>query len=341
MPDMRMTKTVIAAAVFSSLCASPQTLDIHFVDVEGGQATLIVTPAKESLLVDAGWPGFEGRDAARIAAAAKKAGVSRIDYLLVTHYHRDHVGGVEQLSERLPVGVLVTHGPNTESGQGASEMNALFNRAAAKSKSLVVKPGDRIPLKGADVVVVAARGERIARPLPGAGASNASCAAARQKEADNSENARSVGFLLTFGKFRFVDLGDLTWNKEIELACPRSLLGTVDVYLTTHHGMNISGPAELVHALRPRVAIMNNGAKKGGSPEAWQVVRQSPGLEDIWQVHFALAGCKDHNSPEDKIANMDESCQGYGISLSARKDGGFAVHNARNGVTKEYKPRKG
>jgi len=338
---MRIARTLIVVAVFSSLCASPQTLDIHFVDVEGGQATLIVTPAKESLLVDAGWPGFEGRDATRIADAAKKAGLRRIDYLLVTHYHRDHVGGVEQLAQKIPVGTLVTHGPNTETGKGADEMNALFDRAAAKSKSLVVKPGDRIPLKGAEVVVVAARGEKIAKPLPGAGGANASCAQAKQMDVDKSENARSAGFLLTFGKFRFLDLGDLTWNKELELACPQNLLGTVDVYLTTHHGMNISGPAELVHSLRPRVAIMNNGAKKGGSPEAWQVVRQSPGLEDFWQIHFALAGGKENNTSEDKIANMEEACQGYGLSLSAKKDGSFSVQNGRNGVKKEYKPRKG
>jgi beta-lactamase superfamily II metal-dependent hydrolase len=299
----------------------------------------MVTPRGESVLVDAGWPTADKRDARRIAAAAKKAGISRIDYLVVTHYHLDHVGGVEQVAEMIPVGTFVDHGPNTETGANAEKLNESYGRAVAKGKHLVVKAGDRLPIKGANIRVVAARGEAIAKPLKGGGA-NAACGGVEQKKPDATENARSVGILVELGAFRFVDLGDLTWNKELELACPENRLGQVDVYLTTHHGMDASGPAALVHALRPRVAIMNNGAKKGGSPAAWQVVKNSPGLEDFWQVHYALAGGKENNTAEDHIANLEEKCEGMGLKVSANRDGSFTVENERNGLKKSY-PRRG
>ncbi len=311
-------------------------LTIHFVDVEGGQATLIVTPKGESLLVDAGWPGFDGRDADRIVAAAKQACLQKIDYLMLTHYHRDHVGGVEQLAAKFPVGTFVDHGPNRETGKAAEELNASYERAMAKSKHLVVKPGDRIPLQGVSVTVVTADGEKIEKPLAGAGAANPLCASAPRKEADPTENARSTGVLLQYGKFRFLDIGDLTWNKEIDLVCPVNRVGKVDVYLTTHHGMDASGPAAIVHVLSPRVVIMNNGARKGGSAAAWDVVKSSPGLEDFWQVHFALAAGKEHNVAEPHIANMEEKCQGLGLTLAAKDTGAFSVTNQRNGVNKNY-----
>lgn len=319
------------------LLAKPKTLDFYFVDVEGGQATLIVTPNKESILVDTGWPGFNGRDAARIAAAAKAAGVKRIDYLITTHYHTDHVGGVKQLIERLPVRTFVDHGPNTETSKSAQELWAQYEEAARTGKRMIVKPGDKIPLKGVDVTVVAARGEHIGHPLPGAGAPNHLCGAAYPE--DKSENARSVGFLLTYGNFRFIDLGDLTNQKESELVCPNNKLGTVDLYLTTHHGLNTSNAKEIVHALRPRVAVMNNGAKKGGTPQAYQIVRSAPGLEDLWQLHFALAGGKENNTAESMIANLEENCEGKSIKVSASKDGSMTVVNLRNNFSKTYAAR--
>ena len=320
--------------------AAKSTLDISFIDVEGGQATLLVTPAKESLLVDAGWPGFNGRDADRIIAVARKAGLNRIDYLMITHYHTDHAGGAEQLAAKFPIGTFVDHGPNTETGPRAAELAAAYDRARAKSKHLVLKPGDRIPLKGVDVIAVTARGEKIAKPLAGGGDANAQCAGAPQKAADPTENARSLGIHVRYGKFRFLDIGDLTWNKELELVCPNNLLGKVDVYLTTHHGMDASGPPAIVHALAPRVAIMNNGAKKGGAPPAWQAVKSSPGLEDLWQVHFALAGGKENNTADDHIANIEENCKGFGLTVSAEKSGAFSVSNERNGKVKQYAARK-
>jgi beta-lactamase superfamily II metal-dependent hydrolase len=333
-------KTLLLSVFLAVFALGAKDLQIHFVDVEGGQATLIVTPGGQSLLVDAGWPGFEGRDADRITAAAKKAGVSRIDYLVLTHYHRDHSGGIEQLAGRIPVGTFVNHGPNTETGAGAEELSASYARAAAKGKTLVVKPGDKIPLKGVDVTVVTARGERITKPLAGAGQANALCASAAPGKPDPTENARSLGIVVRYGKFRFFDIGDLTINKELELVCPANLIGKVDVYLTTHHGLDTSGPAALVHALAPRVAIMNNGARKGGTPPAWQIIKASPGLEDLWQVHYSLAGGAENNVAEPMIANMEEKCAGHGLSITASESGAFKVTNTRNGHSKSYAARQ-
>ena len=336
---MRIFFAAVLACLLAAALPAAKTLDIYFIDAEGGQATLIVSPGGQSMLIDAGWPGFNGRDAGRIAAAAKAAGVKKIDYFVATHYHTDHIGGVPQLSSRLPIVTFVDHGPTVESGKGPDELFKAYTAVRDKAKHLQVKAGDSVPVKGIEVKVLTAAGERLPSALPGAGAPNPNCSGFERRTDDKSENARSVGTLITFGKFRIIDLGDLTWNKEYELVCPNNLVGTVDVYLTTHHGMNLSGPPAIVHALRPRVAIMNNGAKKGGTPEAWQVVRKSPGLEDIWQVHYSIAGGKDHNAPDTFIANTDESCEGKWIKLSAAQDGSFTVTNSRNNYSKQYKPQ--
>jgi beta-lactamase superfamily II metal-dependent hydrolase len=332
---LRVLFTLALAACAAS--AARKSLDVYFIDVEGGQATLYVSPSGQSMLVDAGWPGFNGRDADRIVQAARDAGVKQIDYLVITHYHTDHVGGVPQLAERLPIRTFVDHGPSFESGKNAEGLYASYLEARKKGKHLPVKAGDQIPVKGIEVNVVTAAGDRILAPLAGGGGANALCAAFQPKQEDKSENARSVGNIVAFGKVRLINLGDLTWNKEQDLVCPSNLLGTVDIYLSTHHGLSASGPEVLVHALRPRVAIMNNGAKKGGSPEAWDVIRKSPGLQDIWQLHFALAGGKDHNAPDSFIANTDPNCEGKWIKLSVQQDGTFTVTNSRNGYSKTYK----
>lgn len=325
------------------LCVSwlpaADTLDFYFIDVEGGQATLIVSPSGQSLLMDAGWPGFDNRDADRIAAAAREAGIQQIDYFVASHYHTDHIGGVPQLAAKLPIRNFVDHGPSVESGERADSLFATYAAERAKGNHIVVKPGDRIPLAGVEVTVVVAGGERITKPLRGGGKANPLCASAERKRDDTGENAASVGFVVRHGRFRFADLGDLTWNKEIDLACPKNLIGPVDLYLTTHHGMDASGPPQIVHALAPRVAIMNNGAKKGGSPGAWQVIRQSPGLEDIWQLHHSIAGGAQNNAPEQFIANIEEQCRGNMIKVSASVDGSFTVSNPRVMHTKTYKKR--
>jgi len=333
---MRKLSGLMAALCLSLPMFGAKTLDIYFVDVEGGQATLIVTPARQSMLVDTGWPGFNGRDAGRIAAAAKKAGVKKIDYLVTSHYHTDHVGGVAQLLERLPVKTFVDHGPTVETGKNATELSAMYEKAAQTGQRLVVKPGDRIPLKGVEVQVVTANGATIPSATAAGGAANEFCEASASYPEDKGENARSVGFVLTMGKFRFIDLGDLTSAKEMDLVCPSNRVGAVDVYLTTHHGLDTSNAKAIVHGLRPRVAIMNNGAKKGGVPKAWQTIKNSPGLEDMWQVHFALAGGKETNVPEPMIANLEENCEGKHLQLSALPDGSFTVMNSRNKFQKNY-----
>ena len=319
----------------TAIATEHQNLGIDFIDVEGGQATLIVAPSGQSLLVDTGWPGFGGRDAERIMAAARLANLKRIDYVLITHYHRDHVGGVSQLADHIPIGTFIDHGPNAESGKEADDLFIGYQKLLQKTPRRVVTPGDVIPLGEAKLEVLTANGESIRAARKGQ--PNPYCSAVKREEDDPSENARSVGILLTFGNFRFIDLGDLTWNKELDLMCPNNRVGQVDVYLTSHHGLSISGSKALVWALHPRVAIMNNGARKGGEAEAWQVVKSSPGLEDLWQLHYALAAGKEHNVADSYVANPEENCAGKYLKLSVQADGSFTVTNSRNGFSKTYK----
>jgi competence protein ComEC len=316
---------------------SRKTLDVYFVDVEGGQATLVVSPSGQSMLIDAGWSGFNGRDADRIAAAAKQAGVSRIDYMVVTHYHRDHVGGVPELAAKMPVGTFVDYGENREGGN-AAEVFAAYEPVRAKGRHIVAKPGDALPIKGIEARVVSSGGALVTSAVGGTAAPNPLCKDFKPRDPDPTENARSLGTIIKYGAFRMLDLGDLTWNKEHDLACPGNLIGTFDVYLTTHHGMNMSGPAVLVHAIRPRVVVMNNGATKGGTSEALQVIRAAPGLEDLWQLHYATKASATENASEPFIANMDESTSHW-IKLSVSSDGSFAVTNGRNGHSRSYRPR--
>jgi competence protein ComEC len=327
---------------FSLLCAftlctwaASKPLEVFFIDTEGGQATLLVTPSKQSVLVDTGWPGFSNRDADRIAKAAKSAGVKAIDYLIITHYHMDHVGGVPQLAAKLPVKNFVDHGENRESGRQADQLFQDYSEAFSKSHRMSVKPGDKIPVKDLDIEVVTADGKTI----EGSGPANSLCSSAPSYPEDKTENARSLGVRIKYGKFTMLDLGDLTKQRELDLVCPSNKLGTVDVYLTTHHGLEQSNAKELVDAVHPRVAIMNNGAKKGGAPAAWKTIKASPGLEDLWQVHYSIAGKSEANSPEPFIANLEEQCEGQYLKVTAQNDGSFTVWNSRNKYTKNYPAR--
>jgi len=337
---LRYALLLLTLALSGSALPIPHSrpFQIFFIDVEGGQATLIVSPSGQSLLIDTGWRGFDGRDAERIVQAAKAAKIKELDYVLITHYHRDHVGGVPQLANRMKIGTFVDHGPNMEDAKVVKEDYSDYVKTLNKAaQHMVVKPGDTIPIKGITVQVITAAGEVISSPLAGGGQPNPFCAASAKKEDDPTENARSLGVLITYGSFRLIDLGDLTWNKELALMCPSNPIGTVDVYLTSHHGLNQSGSPALVQALHPRVAIMNNGAKKGGSPDAWQIVKDSPGLEDLWQLHYAMAGGKEHNVPDTFIANVDEFCEGKYLELTAQSNGSFTVVNSRNKFSKAYK----
>lgn len=331
---------MVGAVLLASLArAGEKPLEIFLVDVEGGQATLFVTPAHQSLLIDTGWGYNAYRDAKRIDAAAKLAGIKRIDYVLITHYHSDHVGGVPQLVAKIPVGMFIDHGPNRENTNSVNHLVAEYQAAINGRPHMVAHPGDRLPVKGLDVVVVSADGNLSSQALPGAGEPNPFCAGVARKGVDETENARSVGTVLTFGRLRIVDLGDLTWDKELELVCPSNKLGDADIFIVSHHGMDLSNSPALVHALRPRVAIFDNGSRKGAAASAWDVVKSSPGLENIWQLHFADANGQEHNTTDPFIANVNEADTGYYLKVSAHEDGSFEIYNPRNKFSKSYPAR--
>lgn len=326
----------IAGLLFptSAAARSSKLLAIYFVDVEGGQATLVVSPLGESVLIDTGWAG--ARDASRIETAAHDARLKRINYVMITHYHSDHVGGVADLRKRMPVDLFVDHGPNREDSDQTRAQYATYEKAIEHSKRIQLGPNQGLPLKGMKLEVLSAAGEHITAPLPGVGEANPYCNSEAQPQADTSENAQSLGILITYGSFRFLDLGDLTKKKELELVCPNNLIGEVDLYLTTHHGVAADNPKALIWALHPRVAILNNGAHKGGSPEAWQIVHDSPGLSGFWQLHYAADTDREHNVRDDFIANLEEKADGHYIKVTAMADGTFTVSNSRNGVSRRY-----
>jgi beta-lactamase superfamily II metal-dependent hydrolase len=331
---------VSAPQTVSAQAKAANRLLIYAIDVEGGQATLLVSPSGASLLVDAGWPNANGRDADRIQAAMRDAGITRIDHLLVTHFHTDHVGGVPELAKRVPIGEFLDHGVNREDSDVTRRDFAAYMKAIEGKPRRILHPGDTIQIPGLSTIVLAADGEHIAavpgiHPTP-----NPYCATERPWPADPTENARSAGILVTFGTFRFLDLGDLTGAKEVELMCPNNPIGTVDLYLVSHHGMNWSNSRAFVDAIHPRVAIMNNGAHKAGTPEAWQTVHDSPGLKDLWQLHTAEGSDAAHNSPAALIANpAGSTADGAYLKVVASPAGSFSVTNSRTGQTREY-PRQ-
>ena len=323
--------------------APPKALKIYFVDVEGGQATLFVTPEGQSLLIDTGWPGNAGRDADRIVAAARKAGLSKIDFVLLTHYHVDHAGGVPQLFARIPVGAFIDHGANREPGERETEQSwEAYEKLVSSQhvKRIIAKVGAVLPIEGLRAEVVSSDGDLLQKPLPGAGAQNPACSATESRPADQTENARSLGTIITFGKVRILDLGDLTWDKEVELVCPINKLGPVDIFIVSHHGWLQSNSPALLAAISPRIAIMDNGADKGGSPSSWDTIRNSPKLEDLWQLHFSNEGGAAHNSASSFIANLPGPDEGNYLELSGWADDNVEVYNSRTQAIKHYTPAR-
>jgi competence protein ComEC len=337
---IRRLLLVSCAAAFT-LAAQTHNLDIYWIDVEGGAATLIVSPEGQSLLVDAGNPGADDRDAKRVFAATKMAGLKKIDLYMTTHFHGDHVGGTPALSKMIPIDRYLDHGDSIETTPNAQQ---LFNayKAVAEGKRTTLKPGDRIPLKGLNVEVVASNGAVLDKPINGGGP-NPYCSGAAQHDPDKTENQRSAGFLLTYGRFKFLDIGDLTWDKEMELGCPVDKLGAVTLLQATHHGFvnDFSGAPPLYWALKPQVVIVNNGPRKGLQVSAWETIQKIPGLEAVWQSHLALHTDKEHNTGEQRIANLEatDACKGYWLKASVAKDGSFSVTNGRNGYSQSYKTR--
>lgn len=317
-------------------------LRVFFVDVEGGQATLFVGPSGESLLIDSGNPG--PRDSGRIAAVAKQAGLTKIDNVVMTHYHTDHVGGLPELAAAIPIGRFIDHGVNREDDAGVTVKgwNAYQKLLAdGHAQHIVVKPGDVLPLKSLRVEIVSADGEvaakAVAGPGAGAGAVNPACASSPEKAPENSENDRSVGMVITFGSLRILDLGDLTWARERGLVCPVNKLGVFDVYIVSHHGLDRSGSPALVKAVAPRVAVMDNGPHKGGAPTTFETIEGSSRLKDLWQLHTAEDADARHNVAESHIANLPGATDaGNWLELTGRRDGSFSVRNGRTGETVEY-----
>ena len=345
---------LLLALVFGSaamLHSQSRTLDIYWVDVEGGGATLLVAPSGESLLIDTGFGRPDDRDAKRIHTVAQHAGLKKIDYHMVTHFHADHVGGLGALVKMIPIERFFAHGGTTESGDfgpGVPSVQEWVDayRRVSDGKRTVLKLGDRIPLKGVEVQVLTANREFLARPLSGAGAPNPLCADAERKPPDSLENQRNIATLVTFGRFKFLNPGDTPWQTELELSCPVNKLGTVTLYQTTKHGAFDGGgaPAHL-YAIKPQVVVVPNGPNKGlgipGGHGHYERIAKIPGIEGIWQGHVSPEG-KDQNTLEEMIANLDKNPdhqQVYWIKASVAQDGKFTITNSRNGFAKTYTAR--
>jgi beta-lactamase superfamily II metal-dependent hydrolase len=326
----------------STLFATSGNLEIYWVDADGGAATLIVAPSGKSLLVDTANRRDDNSDANRILAAAKMAGLERIDILLTTHYHGDHMGGMAALATMIPIAHYMDHGPSVELDRPRVAAAYEAYEKLSSGKRTILKAGDKIPLQGLDITVVQSAGKSIATALAGAGAVNASCASFEQQPPDrDADNDQSVGILVRLGDFDFLDLGDLTWNYEKNLVCPANLIGKIDVYQTTHHGLDRSNSPQMLEAIDPVVIVMNNGATKGGPASVFETFRRGSRLEDIWQGHLALRTPVEVNTNQDMIANLGptDGCEGHMLKLSVAADGSYSMTNLRNRVTKSYQSK--
>jgi beta-lactamase superfamily II metal-dependent hydrolase len=337
---------LVALLASVSVGAQPRTLDIYWVDVEGGAATLLVSPSGESLLFDAGWEVGD-RDAKRIAAAAQQAGLKKIDHFVLSHFHADHAGGLIALAKLIPIGRCYDRGDFIEP---ANQRWRDAYLSVCASKRTIVNVGDKIPLKGVQIDVVASGGRLVATPINNGGP-NPLCATAENRPAEGPENQFMVGALFTYGKFRFLDLADLDWQKEVELACPVNKVGEVTIWQAGRHGaLDGAGAPALLYAIKPQVVIVNNGPRKGlggpspGSQKAqtshYDRIAKTPGIEGIWQGHVSLLD-KDHNTATDMTANLEDTadCQGHWIRASVDRNGRFTVTNSRNGFSKSYMAR--
>jgi beta-lactamase superfamily II metal-dependent hydrolase len=317
-------------------------LEIYWIDAEGGAATLIVSPSGESMLVDTANNVPGDRDAKRIFAATQAAALKRIDFLLTTHFHADHIGAMPALATLIPIGMYLDHGDSAELNRPkVAEAYKAYQELSA-GKRRILRVGDRIPLTGVDVEVIMAAGQAITKPLKGAGQVNPACANFQQHPPEQDpDNDQSVGFVLRYGKFKFIDMGDLTWNYEQKLVCPANLIGHIDLYQTTHHGLERSNSPQFVWAIDPTVAVMNDGPRKGGPASVFQILHKTPGLQDMWQGHLALSTPKEVQAPEQMIANLvpTAECTGNLLKASVDSTGQFTLTNLRNGFRKTYRSK--
>ncbi len=291
------------------------------------------------MLVDTGWPGNNGRDAERIQAAMKDAGITKIDKVLITHFHTDHVGGVPNLVERVKVGEFLDHGVNREDSDITRHDFAAYVKAIGNTPRRTVHPGDTIDIPGLSIVVLTADGEHI-KAVPGVEPQpNSYCASEPKWDLDTTENPRSAGVLVRFGKFRFLDLGDLTKAKEIPLVCPDNLIGHVDLYLVNHHGFNLSNSKPSSTPSTPAWPSWTTARTRPAVPKRGRRCMRAPGLLDLWMLHTAEDSDAAHNSADPLIANLKGGSDGNWLKVVAHHDGSFSVTNARTGETKKY-PRE-
>jgi competence protein ComEC len=332
--------------VNSSAAEPVRGLDIYFIDTEGGAATLIVTPAGESVLIDCGNPG--PRDAERIhKAATELAGLKAIDHLAITHWHTDHYGGTDRLSKLMPIHHFYDRGIPEKLDEDPKNFPTLIQswKTASKGKSKALRAGDEITLKQTEgapsvkLLCVCAAGEVL--PDQAGAPENPVAKDHKAKDEDKSDNAKSLGFRLSVGDFRFLDLGDLTWNVEYKLVHPSDKIGLVDVYQVTHHGLDISNNPVLINTVKPRVAIFNNGPEKGCAPAVTTTLRRSPEIKAIYQLHKNVKVGSQENTDPEYIANADEKCQAESIKLSVAADGkSYTVTAGSKGKPKRYETRK-
>ncbi len=324
---MNLNRLLVLVVLATVLLCQPlrgqtasRTLDLYFIDVEGGAATLIVTPTGESLLIDSGFPG--DRDAGRIAhVALEVAGLKQIDHYLTTHWHRDHVGGIARLAQLIPVKNYYDHGlPKTIGADLQPELIEAYKQTS-QGKSVTLAPGDLIRLRSPKYmpplyVRVVAAGGRVLHETSAIPQIRPCGPDFESRPEDKTDNVNSVGTVLTFGRFRFFDGGDLTWNIENRLVCPNILVGPVDVYQVDHHGFEISNNPQLIRSLDPRVAVINDGPRKGGEAGTYARLKSLKEIEAIYQLHRNVRTTDKDNAPSGFIANDEEACQGNFIKLS-------------------------
>ena len=337
---------VLLLSALSSIHAAdaPRGLDIHFIDVEGGAATLIVTPVGESILIDCGNPG--ARDADRIHKVAQAAGLKTIDHLCITHWHSDHYGGVNRLSQLIPITNFYDHGIPEKLDEDAKGFPLLIGayKTASGGKSKALKPGDEITLKQVEkgpplkLRCVCSAGEVL--PDKAGAPENPIAKEHKPKGEDKSDNARSLGFILSYGGWKFLDLGDLTWNVEHKLVSPSDKLGVMDVFQVNHHGLDISNNPVLLQTIKPSVAVHNNGARKGGAASINATLRRIPEVQAIYQLHRNVTVGAAENTDPEFIANPDEKCMAENIKLSVAPDAkSYALTVGSIGKPKTYKTR--
>lgn len=346
---MKLLSSLTLAAALSAPIAfagqKDRQLDFIWSDVEGGAATLIVTPAGESILIDSGNPG--ARDPERIHKAAKDAGLTKIDHLITTHFHIDHFGGAAELSKLIPIGTVWDNGI-PESDPDGNRSNTSFLLAIKPYKEMkvekreVIKPGAQLPLKQAEgaakisIKCIGAKQSFIEKSSP-----NSDCSGGSEKAKDTSDNANSVSLLVEFGDFQFFAAGDLTWNVEKNLVCPNNLIGEVDVYQVTHHGLDQSNNPLVVKAVKPTVAVMSNGTTKGCGAETFATLKATPSIQAVYQIHQNMREDRENNTVSEHIANHDKLCEAVPIHLAVAPDAAsytVSIHGKRP-HSKTYRTR--